>query len=341
MRLDYYEEDGEAELDLEAIRSMIGNHHSQFLNQVFNKCGSTLERLSPEKYHIDHVSAGSPHLPVLRRFRSHHMGIALETFSAILQAPLQELDLRYNDGKQQISLAKCLARRGQLPTLGKLALSLITVEVAEDLVSLIASSTQLKALSVDETAESIMDEIVPLLGCGHFQKLNTLAFHWNSTGRVKSKNPHMIRIPEHSLAAIGSISTLEQLRLTAGLDVGWKVQWVLDHKMLRKHFRQLKSLRRLAMCRDTYQFLDPEANELYYRMTAQEELMLPDLATERMELGIDTAFFDSLDRMSGGAYHFNRQYFLEDDDLLRGAWPKKHDRYHALDERQNRPTLSP
>jgi hypothetical protein len=71
-------------------------------------------------------------------------------------------------------------------------------------------------------------------------------------------------VAEESLATIGAIVSLKQLRLTAGCNIGWRQQWLVDHEALRTHLRGLKNLRTLAICRDTYHMdLYPHVEEYY------------------------------------------------------------------------------
>ncbi|KAK3349672.1 hypothetical protein B0T25DRAFT_610573, partial [Lasiosphaeria hispida] len=59
-----------------------------------------------------------------------------------------------------------------------------------------------------------------------------------------------------SLAAIGSIGSLEQIWLSAGWQFGWRHQWLIDHNAVRSCLQRLAKLKRLAISRDTYQVLD-------------------------------------------------------------------------------------
>lgn len=76
--------------------------------------------------------------------------------------------------------------------------------------------------------------------------------------------PHIATIADESIAAIGTITSLEQLCLTAGVEIGWRCQWLVDHEILRENLKGLTRLKKLAICRDTYRVLNTPDVEGYY-----------------------------------------------------------------------------
>ena len=66
---------------------------------------------------------------------------------------------------------------------------------------------------------------------------------------------------------ISSLISLEQIHLSAGNQFGWRHDWLIDHKIMRKHLAKLPSLKRIAFSRDSYNFHDVDLSkvESYYQ----------------------------------------------------------------------------
>jgi len=139
----------------------------------------------------------------------------------------------------------------------------------------------------------LQKHIVPLLAKGRFPNLTSLALHWEGPGMDEETRPNFARIDESSLAAIGMLDSLQQLRLTAGIDAGWRHQWLIDQDVLRTHLSGLGSLRRLALCRDTYSTYCAFDPERYYN---QRVLRNDHRAQERPALDNEMGFFEAVAR---------------------------------------------
>ncbi|KAI5862257.1 hypothetical protein GGS23DRAFT_597868 [Durotheca rogersii] len=119
-------------------------------------------------------------------------------------------------------------------------------------------------------ADARLDEfIVPLLAAGPdggFVGLRSLSLAWGG-GSVGADDGdgwgggRAVRVPAASLRALGRLPALEQLSLRAGVSVGWRAQWLVDHDALRASLAGLTRLRRLALSRDTYAVVVSEEEE--------------------------------------------------------------------------------
>ncbi|RKF78053.1 hypothetical protein GcM1_214020 [Golovinomyces cichoracearum] len=61
-------------------------------------------------------------------------------------------------------------------------------------------------------------------------------------------------IPESSLEALSSLSTLESIHLSSGCQLGWRNDWPINHEALIAGLKKLKNLRRIAFTRDSYSY---------------------------------------------------------------------------------------
>lgn len=118
------------------------------------------------------------------------------------------------------------------------------------------ANTKLSLFAMPKPSSSIVLEtqIIPLLS-RDFKDLTSLSLVWGS-----------LVIPESALATISSMKTLNQINLSAGLQHGWKHDWLIDHESMRHHLRTLPLLERIAYSRDSYRDdLDPSGGEYYLR----------------------------------------------------------------------------
>ena len=83
------------------------------------------------------------------------------------------------------------------------------------------------------------DEVLPLLG-GYFSSLTSLNLVW--------------RDPESSCSALDMISrikALEQLHLSAGEQLDWKLNWLIDHELMQSYLPSLPLIKKLAFSQDS------------------------------------------------------------------------------------------
>lgn len=190
------------------------------------------------------------------------------------------------------------------------------METTQTMIDFISRHTHVSKLYIGSSTPQILDShILPLLSGGRWSNLRSLSLTWSEPGgRVEMKPA---TIPEASLAAVGTIESLEQLCLSAGMQFGWRQQWLIDHDAVRHHLRGLAKLKRLALSRDTYVPPDhvsgPEV-DMYYldrwlSSAARSE------ALERPELGR----VGDGEHMAGGEGHNDG---LEDDESE--IWERAH-----------------
>ncbi|KAF5482908.1 hypothetical protein CGCF413_v015508 [Colletotrichum fructicola] len=126
----------------------------------------------------------------------------------------------------------------------------------------------IKKLCLGHGPDAFIDNhLMPCLSNGSWANLNSLSLTWKGPGMEESTRPHIARVSESALAAIGSLDTLEQLSLTAGVNCGWRRQWLIDHDAVRESLKGLTRLKRLAISRDTYPVpYNLEEPEYYYEI---------------------------------------------------------------------------
>ncbi|KAF6804438.1 hypothetical protein CMUS01_14845 [Colletotrichum musicola] len=126
----------------------------------------------------------------------------------------------------------------------------------------------IKKLCLDLGTDALINNhLLPCLSNGNWANLSSLSLTSKGPGMEESTRPHIARVPESALAAIGSLDSLEQLSLTAGVHYGWRRQWVIDHDVVRESLKGLTRLKRLAISRDTYPVpFDLEEPEYYYEI---------------------------------------------------------------------------
>lgn len=74
-----------------------------------------------------------------------------------------------------------------------------------------------------------------------FPRLRSLRLTWKGTF-----------IPEDALRLVGTITSLEQICLTAGRTGLWNCDFRIDHDAMRRNLAPLRNLRKIAFDRDTY-----------------------------------------------------------------------------------------
>jgi hypothetical protein len=114
------------------------------------------------------------------------------------------------------------------------------------------SNPQLSRLSISwpQNPEGMM-QIVSHLSQS-FSHLRSLRLAWDGNF-----------VPEDALQLVGTITSLEQICLSAGIEVDWKHAFLIDHSAVRRNLAPLSNLRKIAFCRDTYD-TGTEDPERYY-----------------------------------------------------------------------------
>lgn len=121
------------------------------------------------------------------------------------------------------------------------------------------ANTQLSKLCLSYPCPGVLleEQLLPILSKS-FLDLTSLSLVWDSETIPQT-------IPPSALKIIGSLNSLKQLRLSAGQQLGWYPNWLIDHDMMRKCLCTLTSLEKLAFSRDTYMGInDQDRFDCYY-----------------------------------------------------------------------------
>ncbi|KAL7624777.1 hypothetical protein AAE478_006349 [Parahypoxylon ruwenzoriense] len=252
--------DGDCSLAAEAVLP-------RFFETLLRLCAPTLESLTWNHLHfrdgggLDRLSFGDKPIsfPRLEYLHLQWADLSQPTFMSFLRAPLRHLTTPlYDTYKLGEVLDSCEPIR-DLETL-VIPNFCMSKEGAAHIARFIEKHDHIAKLYVSEQMEATGDKahidsyIVPLLSKEQFTNLRSLSLAWGGGCMKEETRPHVVYVPETSLSVIGKIAMLEQLSLCAGISVSWRSQWLVDHEQLRECFRELKSLKKLALSRDTYAF---------------------------------------------------------------------------------------
>ncbi|KAL2192249.1 hypothetical protein P885DRAFT_48138 [Corynascus similis CBS 632.67] len=247
--------DADADADTWKNRSL-----SPFLETLLRRCSTTLRRLtlSYEAFTGDRsLSFGHEDLffPRLRYLDiSDNMSNPdVRVWSSLFSAPLRHLCFSSTNSlafKQALSACQPLR---DLETLVIPYLNGKDMGTVQPMIDFISRHRHVRKLSIGRSTPQLLDShLVPLLSDGRWSNLTSLSLVWSEPGTMVEAQPDIATISAASLAAVGSIESLEQLCLSAGQQFGWRHQWLIDHNAARQCLRGLARLKRLAFSRDTY-----------------------------------------------------------------------------------------
>ncbi|KAL8838638.1 MAG: hypothetical protein Q9170_002046 [Blastenia crenularia] len=180
-----------------------------------------------------------PSFPLLRNLRLLHLRLVDATLlKELVQDKLVALDA---DTESSTISSTFFANRGSVPALETFVWNTPHIQKIP-CPSFLQANPQIRKLNLQYAVNTVYleERILPLLA-HQFSNLRSLYLIWDSKD-----------IPQTSLDSISKITTLEQLSISAGEQYGWRHDWYIDHDTLRAHLCQLKSLKRLAVSRDTY-----------------------------------------------------------------------------------------
>ncbi|ORY56661.1 uncharacterized protein BCR38DRAFT_402313 [Pseudomassariella vexata] len=281
---------------------------ARFFETLLRRCAPTLEFLTWDYMDYeapgDAMSLGEEPLsfPRLRSLKFCVNYLTQSGFSSFLAAPLRHLALP--SACDWDALATSLATSEPLLDLETLVIPNLNMsqENISQVVRFMKRHSHIQKLYTSEYDEACGEEarldqyIIPALSDG-FSNLRSLSLAWGGGSVQEETKPHIATIPDVSLQVIGTIRSLEQLSLSAGIRVGWRAQWLVDHDNIRTHLRGLGKLKLLALNRDTYPIpLAIPDIERYYTLNLVTESEhadawarpeLDDLAEDLGQLGID------------------------------------------------------
>lgn len=209
-------------------------------------CAPTLESLTWVNLHNkgghSFAAAGlnsAPSFPCLRSLRLEMVDfLDSSMLDALLQSKLQTLSI-YNsiDSVYSKSFHSC----GLIRTLRTFVFETFGEDYLHCLV-ILQANTHLSKLSLETPASTVFlkTQLLPLLSHS-FPNLTSLRIAWKD-----------ISIPDSALELICSLMSLQQIRLSAGNESGWKHDWQIDHRAMQKHLRKLTCLKNMAFSRDSY-----------------------------------------------------------------------------------------
>ncbi|KAL6859280.1 hypothetical protein J3F83DRAFT_339306 [Trichoderma novae-zelandiae] len=289
---------------------------SRFIGSLLQCCSKTLVHLTLacSDFESDKLLSFGHEQVNLGRLR--HLDISncwddLDTaaWCSLLSAPLRHLAIPFRRSKTLGPSTVTYQPLRDLETLVVPSLGHEDATEAQSVLDLISRHPHVRKLSVRNGQPKLMDShLLPLLSDGRWSNLTSLSLAWRGPGIAEETAPNIATISAASLAAIGSIGSLEQLCLSAGEPGGWRHQWLIDHDLVRSSLRGLAKLKRLAFERDTYVKIgEPGPDvERYYEsrwITSAEVLVAverPDLDTLRPILRIEGSTDDDM-----GAHNFD------------------------------------
>ncbi|OAL42714.1 hypothetical protein IQ07DRAFT_338930 [Pyrenochaeta sp. DS3sAY3a] len=204
------------------------------------------------------------HVDTLTRYHPSWLDILIQPGGL---SPLRSLEI---DICKNEAVMEFFCNCGYLPNLEVFVWRAIGFGMKNTSLAFLQANCHIRKLRIDGAAPGFLeDEVLPLL-CSRFDHLTSLAIRWPEDHDY---------IPRKALDQISRLQGLEQLWISSGFQAGWKHTWVTDHAALQSCVRNLPSLRKLALSRDTYsdQSLNGQAGaepERYY-----EDKVLRNLTT--------------------------------------------------------------
>ncbi|KAH8653041.1 hypothetical protein BGZ61DRAFT_468192 [Ilyonectria robusta] len=304
---------------------------TNFFSTLFQLCSPTLESLRWAYMEFRPSTRGPVSLgnnpisfPRLRHLQLEWLELESSAVSSFFSAPLKSLEL-----SQSI-----LARLGaHIPSYGTFrdleSFNVPYLPEESDLCKYVADFVvqhkHVRRLYIYERdtatgSKAHLDRyIIPALTSQDFSNLCSLSLAWGGGSTDDSTKPHDVHVPKAALATIGALVSLEQLCLCAGIRLGWRHQWLVDHNEVRSHFGQLKRLRKLALVRDTYSIPCPGFDvEEYYNFRFEGDQESID-AEDRPELDINEN--PDLDSRPEGE---EMEEDVEDNDFHHQVWERAH-----------------
>lgn len=173
--------------------------------------------------------------------------------NSLVQDGLRTLDV---DTEESPVYANFFRQRGSIRSLTTFVWDTFQIPINHQL-EFLRANPQLSKLAIPHAApkEMLDTSLLPLLASS-FTALTSLDLKWMG-----------LSISESALETISSLTSLEQIHLSAGNQSGWRHDWLIDHEIMRKHLAKLPSLKRIAFSRDSYNYhdTDPSEVESYYQ----------------------------------------------------------------------------
>ena len=222
---------------------------------ILRACAPTLQSLTWDTCSRNPINTNGlgpcPRFPSLRHLRLAFLRFADVCYlSELVHDELNSLDVDTNTSSAS---SEFFDRRGQIPALKTFVWNTSNLPESQSL-AFLKANPQVSKLSIPSAAPAklLEDRILPLLAQS-FANLTSLSLGWAG-----------LSIPFQAMESITKITTLQQLHLSAGHQLGWRHDWLIDHQIMRRYLRDLPLLKKIAFSRDSYSNGIMETCERYY-----------------------------------------------------------------------------
>jgi hypothetical protein len=237
---------------------------SQTCTSLLQSCSHSIETLVWHQTGREIYTFGTDpaKVPRFEQLRKLGLGFIRLADAGIADAPLEPslsiLDLKYCS---DMAVVKALRNRGRIHSLETFLISPSKSSVDSHL-EFLKENKQITKLTVRGESKRDRDElprdtpeakILPILSSS-FKALKSLRLIWNAI---------VTSISDAGLAILSTLATLEQVCLGAGWQVGWKHDWLIDHKSMRRHLSLLPALKKIAFQRDSYICLTQSGEDIH------------------------------------------------------------------------------
>lgn len=245
-------------LDVSEIRSSESNE-GKFISSVLVMAAPTLEHLiwfdngfnsSAKKHSFGEKPVTFPRL---KKLQLRWVPADDTVWSALIPTNKAAITHLWLDSPNK-ELSEFLTRRGHIASLTHVTWVYIRSDLIPQFASFISANPQLQSFRHEESiSEDTNDNpfpepihadlhrILPIFTPSSFHALTSLSLVWGTP-----------TIPPSALRSIASIPTLSHLALSAGRQIGEELDWLVDHKILRKRLRPLGLLKWFVLTRDGY-----------------------------------------------------------------------------------------
>ena len=210
---------------------------------ILRACAPTLQSLTWDTCSRNPINSSGlgpcPRFTSLRHLRLAFLRFADDCYlSELVHDELNSLDV---DTDRSSASSEFFDRRGWIPALKIFVWNGSDLSESQSL-AFLEANPQVSKLSIPRAAPVTLleDRILPLLARS-FANLTSLNLIWAD-----------LRVPFQAMEIITKITTLQQLHLSAGNQLGWRHDWLIDHQILRKYLRDLPLLKKIAFSRDSY-----------------------------------------------------------------------------------------
>lgn len=228
---------------------------SRLCTSLLQICAPTLQSLtwatcSRKPIHTDGLDSNT-RFPSLRHLRIAFLNLADDCLlQYLVHDELNSLDIDTNCSS---ACTEFFDRRGRVPALKIFVWSSLHLPESQSL-TFLEANPQIIKLSMPRTASATLleDRLLPLL-TKSFSNLTSLSLVWDN-----------LKISNQAMEHISQITTLSQLHLSAGCQLGWRCDWLIDHQVMQRYLRNLPILRKIAFSRDSYSNGVTVSCERYY-----------------------------------------------------------------------------